>query len=422
MNGPPRPDSRRGPLVGRDDEVGILQESWARAQSATLSTPAVVVRAEAGIGKSRLVAAAADLAERSGAVVLELVGSSFHTDAGMHPVRGLLEQRCGISRLTAPSERLRLLHVEATARGLDPGSVVPLLAPVLGIGGKAGYESVAAEGRKLYGLISQAVQDYLLACVGERAGLVVAEDAHWFDRSTLDVCRSLLDAAAGRLLVVVTGRPGGWLPAGWAVTVIDLKPLTDRQTDTLIATLDPSLSADDRAAVADRCDGVPFYIEQVVEGVTETGVPEALYEPLLARLRASANVVPVVEAAALIGRSLDHSLLRAVVDLSDEVLDAALRELEDALVLEPWGFHGWRFRHELLREVAAELAPVSVRRGLHARVSRRVDRRGGWRTRLATRRRTLRAGAAAQRGNVGIPTGLHGHPGAAAHSARHEVT
>jgi class 3 adenylate cyclase/tetratricopeptide (TPR) repeat protein len=360
---------RRHPLVGRDDEVALLQESWARAQSATLSTPAVVVRAEAGIGKSRLVAAAADLAERSGAAVLELVGSSFHTDAGLHPVRGLLERRCGISRLTAPSERLRLLRVEAAARGLDPGTVVPLLAPVLGIGGKAGYEPVAAEGRKLYGLISQAVQDYLLACVGERAGLVVAEDAHWFDQSTLDVCGSLLDVAAGRLLVVVTGRPGGWLPAGWAVTVIDLKPLTEHQTDTLIATLDPSLSADDRAAVAERCDGVPFYIEQVVEGVTETGVPEALYESLLARLRASANVVPVVEAAALIGRSLDHSLLRSVVDLSDHVLDAALRELEDALVLEPWGFHGWRFRHELLREVAAELAPVSVRRGLHARVA-----------------------------------------------------
>ncbi len=67
-------------------------------------------------------------------MVLELAGSSFHTDAGLHPVRRLLEQRCGISRLTAPSERLRLLHVEATARGLDPGSIVPLLAPVLGIG------------------------------------------------------------------------------------------------------------------------------------------------------------------------------------------------------------------------------------------------------------------------------------------------
>ena len=168
--------------------------------------------------------------------------------------------------------------------------------------------------------------------------------------------------------MVVTGRPGGWLPAG-PVTVIDLKPLTDEQADQLIVALDPGLSAHDRAAVAVRCDGVPFYIEQVVGGLTETGVPEALYEPLLARLRASANVVPVVVAAALIGRHLDRDQLCSVVDLSDDAVDDVLDELEDARVLEPWGTHSWRFRHELLREVAAELAPPSVRRGLHAKVA-----------------------------------------------------
>ena len=121
--------------------------------------------------------------------------------------------------------------------------------------------------------------------------------------------------------------------------------------------------------MADRCDGVPFYIEQVVAGLSETGVPEALYEPLFARLRASANVVPVVEAAAVIGRHIDRGLLCSVVDLSDDEVDDVIDELEDALVLEPWGTDGWRFRHELLREVAAELAPPSVRRGLHAKVA-----------------------------------------------------
>ena len=109
---------------------------------------------------------------------------------------------------------------------------------------------------------------------------------------------------------MVTGRPGQWLPADWPTKVIDLEPLTKDETDILIANLDPTLSAHARAAVADRCDGVPFYVEQVVGGLTETGVPEGLYEPLLARLRASANVVPVVEAAALIGRQLDRDLLR----------------------------------------------------------------------------------------------------------------
>jgi tetratricopeptide (TPR) repeat protein len=98
-------------------------------------------------------------------------------------------------------------------------------------------------------------------------------------------------------------------------------------------------------------------------------VPEALYDPLIARLRASANVVPVVEAAAVIGRHVDRGLLCSVVDLSGDEVDDVIAELEDALVLTPWGFDGWRFRHELLREVASELAPPSVRQGLHARVA-----------------------------------------------------
>jgi class 3 adenylate cyclase/tetratricopeptide (TPR) repeat protein len=359
----------RGPLVGRDRELGRLEKTWARAQAGTLTNPGVVFRGEPGIGKSRLAAAAAELVEDSGAAVLELAGSPFHTDVGLHPVRTLLERHCGISRGADPAERLRLLRAEVQARSLDPGGAVPLLAPVLGIGAEAGYEPVAAEGRKLYGLIAEAVQTYLLACFGDGAGLLVAEDVQWFDPSTLEILSALLDAAGGRLLAVVTGRPGGWLPDGWPVTVFNLAPLTTEQTDELILALDPALTADDRAAVRNRCDGVPFYIEQVVAGLSETGVPEALYEPLFARLRASANVVPVVEAAGIIGRHVDRGLLCSVVDLSDDNLDDVIDELEDALVLEPWGADGWRFHHELLREVAAELAPPSVRRVLHAKVA-----------------------------------------------------
>ena len=65
-------------------------------------------------------------------------------------------------------------------------------------------------------------------------------------------------------------------------------------------------------------------------GLREPGLPEALYEPLFARLRASANVVPVVEAAAVIGRQTDRGLLCAVVDLTEEEVDDVIDELEDA--------------------------------------------------------------------------------------------
>ena len=357
-----------GPLVGRDRELSWLEKSWARAQVGTLTTPGLVFRGEPGMGKSRLAAAAIKLAETSGAVV-ELAGSPFHTDAGLHPVRAMLEFRCGIDRSTEPRQRLHLLRNEIRSVGLDPATAVPLLAPVLGIGAEAGYEPVAVAGRKLYELITEAVHAYLLASLGEAPGLVVAEDVHWFDPSTMEVLGALLETGGGRLLVVVTGRPGEWLQANWPAQTFDLAALTDEQTDELIIALNPNLSAEDRAAVAGRGDGVPFYIHQLMAGFSETGVPDALYEPIFARLRASPNVVPVLEAAAVIGRVVDRGLLCSVVDMPDDDLDEVLDELGDARVLEPWEDGGWRFRHELLREVADELAPPSVRRGLHAKVA-----------------------------------------------------
>jgi class 3 adenylate cyclase/tetratricopeptide (TPR) repeat protein len=364
----------RGPLVGRSREVARLEKSWARAEDGTLTTPGVVFRGEPGIGKSRLASAAVDMVLGSGGTILELTGSPFHTDVGLHPVRTLIEHRCGIDRSADPAERFRLLGKEIRAQGLDPITTVRLLAPVLGIAPECGYQPAPAEGRKLQELIAAGVGEYLRACLGEGPALLVAEDAHWFDLWTIDVVGALLCVDPRRLLVVLTCRPEGWLPDGWPMKVFDLAPLTDEQADELIVALEPTLNPRQRAAVRERCDGIPFHIEQVVAGLEESSsaepaVPEALYEPLIARLNASAKAVPVAEAAAIIGRYVDGPLLRAVSALSAEEVDDVIDELEDAVVLEPFGVDRWRFRHELLREVAAELAPPSVRRRLHARAA-----------------------------------------------------
>jgi class 3 adenylate cyclase len=357
------------PLVGRDRELARLKKSWARAEQGTLSTPGVVFRGEAGIGKSRLVAAATELAAESDAATVELIGSPFHTDVGLHPVRTMLERRCGISHSTDQSERLRLLTSEVQAQSLDIHVAVPLLAPVLGVGAEHGYTPAAAEGRKLYELIAQAVSEYLLAVIGGGPALVVADDVQWFDASTIEILGALLQKSDGRRLIVIAGRPGDWLPPTWPVKLFDLAPLTDDQADELILALDPTLEPAERAAVKARCDGIPFFLEQVVGEVTDAGVPEALYDPLFARLRASANVVPVVEAAGVIGRHVNRAILAAVCGLDDDELDDVIDVLEDALVLESAGIDSWRFRHELLREVAYELAPPSVRRDFHRKVA-----------------------------------------------------
>jgi len=369
---PAAPPLRPLPLIGRDRERDWLQQSWQRACDGVLTTPGVAFRGEPGIGKTRLAGEAVALARASGAPIVELIGSPLHTDSGLHPVRMLLQRHCGITRLTDGAERLRLLENELAARAMDPESTAPLLAPVLGVGPEHGYQPAAAEGRTLYESIGAAVRQYVLACIGDQPGLVVAEDLHWFDPSTLELITALLGTADGRLLVVLTGREDGWMQSDWPVTLFDLAPLTDEQSDALIDALEPELNDAQRVAVRSRCDGVPFYLEHVVgELDAEVGVPEALYESLFARLhRPHADVVPVAEAAAVIGRAGDIALLRAVVGRDAKDVDEIAAELVRARVLELIGNDGWRFRHELLREVAAELAPPSLRRELHARTAR----------------------------------------------------
>lgn len=370
-----------GPLIGRPEELAYLEQSWARAQAGTLETAGVAFVGEAGIGKSRLAQAAVDLAERSGATVITIFGSPFHTAAGLHPIRDLLERRCGITRLTEQGDRLRLLEAEITDLGRDPSTTLPLLAPVLGIASEAGYQAAKAEGGKLYEDIAETVHDYLIACVGRDPALLVVEDLHWFDPSTVEVLDRILSARTGRLLVVISARDATKLPTAGEAKVFDLKPLTDDDTDALIHALAPELSTDVRRSVRQRCDGVPLYVEEVVTALDRVPlsagqnghVPDALYESLLSRLRATRNTVPVVEAAATIGRQFDRQLLLSATVLPEADVDDVLGALEDARVVERTSADTFRFRHELLREVAYELSPPSVRRTLHGRIAAALD-------------------------------------------------
>ena len=216
----------------------------------------------------------------------------------------------------------------------------------------------------------------------------------------------ILRAERGNLLVIVTSRDAPPSALG-RVDTVSLAPLDDPTASELVRSLDPEL--DDRACreVVDRADGVPLFLEELVRGVgsgvegagaaadvgqvvTEPSttsasvpgttralagpagpVPEALYEPLVARLYATGSGVAVASAAAAIGRDVDHGVLAQVVDVSDNDLEAALSALLGAMILER-AFDDdrrYRFRHELLRVVAYDLQPPSRRRELHGRVA-----------------------------------------------------
>lgn len=366
-----------GPLVGRPTELSELLARLGEAQHRLLTTAGIGLCGEPGIGKSRLVREAVDLTKKSGGVVVELYGSPFHSDVGLHPVRKLLERRCGITRTSDNAQRIHLLHKELRGRSLDPQVFVPLLAPVLGLTSDAGYTPVAAEGVKLQERITAAIGDYVLSCFDQSHGVVVVEDMHWFDPSTASVVRSLVGTGRPHILPVMTSREPTALPDSSGITLFELGPLSDAHSRELISALDPDVSESDLGTVGSRCGGVPLYIEEVVaklktqhsDSSEKTRVPDTLYEALFARLRSSSTAGLVVEAAATIGSIFDAGVLAHVLGMTDDALGEELEQLRRATVVHPLGNGIWRYRHELLREVAAELPPPSARRRLHGKVA-----------------------------------------------------
>jgi class 3 adenylate cyclase/tetratricopeptide (TPR) repeat protein len=395
------------PLVGRSDEIGLLRDRWRQARDGTDPEPRVVhLRGEAGIGKSRLAAALADEVRAEGAGYVQLLGSPFHADASFHAVRALIEGRCGLPRGAAPLERLARLQDDVGDVGLPPDELVPLLAPVLDIPPEAGYWAVEADSRMLREAIAVGAARYLTACLGTGPALLVVDDLHWCDESTVDTVVRVLRSQRGGLLAVTSSRDAP-PPALETVETVALAPLDDMAAHELVRFVHPDL--DDRAhrRVVARGDGVPLFLEELARGSAvrvddiaggrvrrshrpargasprpaaplamaaagpPSPVPEALYEPLVARLYATGPGVPVAAAAATIGRDVDRGVLSRVVDLSDDDLEAALSALLGELILEPVAGDDdhYRFRHELLRVVAYDLQTSSRRRELHGRVA-----------------------------------------------------
>jgi hypothetical protein len=166
----------------------------------------VAVRGEAGIDKCPLVGAATELAERNSAAVLELNGSPFHTDVGLHPIRALIDSRCGIERSTDAEDRLRMLAAEIRSVGLNPADMVPFLVRVVGVPADGVIGRSSPKDAHCRKMIVSAVGDYLAACAGDEAALLVAEYVHWFDPSSLEILGTVLRGGTGRLMVMATGR------------------------------------------------------------------------------------------------------------------------------------------------------------------------------------------------------------------------
>ena len=357
-------------LVGRSSPLSALDAALAEAGRGRPS--AVMVGGEAGVGKTRLVSEFADRSRGAGARVL--TGGCLELGADGLP----------FAPFTAVlRELLRDLGTTGVA-GLLPGGAARELALLLPEFGEPAGPDGAGEARAR--LFEQMLT--LMERLADAGPVVlVIEDMHWADRSSRDLLAFLIrnQPSADGVMIVATYRSDELHRAhplrpllaeldriGW-VTRMDLGRLTREDTGQLAAQIIGREPEDDLlAAVYRRTEGNPLFVEALLGGEPDSGLPESLRDLLIASVRRlPEETQEVVRVASAGGERTGHGLLAAVTGLDGSVLARALRPAVAANVLLT-DSDSYVFRHALIREAVHDELLPGERGQVHGRFAEAI--------------------------------------------------
>lgn len=358
-------------MLGRDDDLAALLAHL--GIGAPLGGPvpgrAALVAGDAGMGKTTLLAALCAHGRAQGWRVL--VGHCLDLADLLLPYLPFTEI---VGRLADE-------HPEVAREAAARHPAIAALAP-----GRRLLQDKAGHPRVERADLFEAVHATLEVLADQSPVLVVVEDLHWADQSTRDLMSFLFARPfRGRVAVVGSYRgdelhrrhPLRAAVAEWArlpgIRWTQLGPLPDDVVRRLVRVLHPGpIRERDVGAIVDRADGNAFFVEELVNatqsGAQGAGLPESLADLLLVRLdRLDEASRVVVRAASCSGRRVTHALLAAVLDLTGEALDQALRTAVEGNVLAPSGADGYAFRHALLSEAVHDDLLPGERVRLHGR-------------------------------------------------------
>lgn len=383
-------------LVGREDLAASLRARWTDAK--TSPAPVVVLSGEPGVGKSRVVQRLAEFVASDGAEVLTASCEARSEGAALSPLIDLLRRRIDVNAHPDPDAQLARLRDELEHVAGDRDDAVALLAALV---------SIPSDGR--YTLAPRPPQkqradtfDALLRWLDARApALVVLEDLHWADPSTVELVQRFIERTPREsLMITATARPSFHAP--WAASPRALTVVVDRLgRDDAARLVDDvaggrAMPAELRERILDRAQGVPLYLEEVTRTVMESDrvrvtadrielvgalprdvIPATVQDSLLARLDRLGTARPLAQLAAVVGRDFDYGTLRDLGMFDEEGLRRELGALLDAGIIErdPTRDEAYAFRHVLLRDAAYESLLRSTRQRYHGAILRvLVDR------------------------------------------------
>ena len=390
------------PIVGRDQELGLLLERWRDAR--TGEGQVVLLTGEAGIGKSRITEALIEAVSNEPHFLLRYQCSPYHVDSALYPAIQHLSHGAGFVSDDSNEQRLDKLEDLLRRSSDDIGSVAPLVASLLGLNGEARYAVADLTPQQRRNRTLAALGDQLSGLVGRKPVLWVIEDVHWIDPTTLEFIEMALDRVQNaRVLILITARPT--FVASFAshpvVTRLALNRLAKAATQSMVQRITggkrlPEVLLDEIAA---RTDGVPLFVEEMTKAVIESGllretpdayhldgplstlaIPTTLHDSLMARLDRLHPVKEVAQTAAVIGRSFDHNMIAALSALPEAQLTTAMQRLVEAELVFRRGTPPdatYLFKHALVRDAAYESLLKTKRTAMHARLLEILENAGG---------------------------------------------
>ena len=350
--------------------------------------------ARPGIGKSRLTAALLERLAAEPHTRLRSFCSPQHTDSALYPIIGQMERAAGLLRDDKPQTKLNKLDA-MLAQSSTSAQDAALFAEMLSLPNDGRYPALelTPQQRRQRTLEALVVQVAVLS--RQNPVLMIFEDAHWTDPTSLEVFGRVVDKIPSlRVLLIVTFRPEfepSWIGRP-CVTALTLNRLAEREIAAMIdgVTGNKPLPENIRLDIIERTDGVPLFVEEMTKAVLEAesegdarmttaavpssaqAVPASLHASLMARLDRLGPAKEVAQIGAVIGREFSHALLAAVVGKAEEELQSALHRLMAAGLLFRQGVppHAtYLFKHALVQDAAYGTLLREPRRALHARIA-----------------------------------------------------